>query len=93
MRTTSLRAGPSYTFIRPPVVVRRPSGKMMHERPAATARIMARMECGLAGSTGRASTSERNGRAHQRVAMRVSTANTGRPGRKAPSSSPSRNEA
>ncbi len=90
---SAMTAGPSYTFISEPVVVRRPSGKITHADPPSTARIIARIDSGFAGSTGMASTSARNGRAHHRVAMSVSTAKIGRPGRNAPSSSASRNDA
>ena len=48
---------------------------------------------GFVGSTGIALTSARNGRAHHCVAMSVSTAKIGSPGRNAPSSRPSRNDA
>ena len=71
----------------------RPSGKMTHAEPASTARIIARIDSGLVGSTGIALTSTRNGRAHHCFAMSVSTAKIGSPGRNAPSSRPSRNEA
>ena len=53
---SAMTAGPSYTFINDPVVVMRPSGKMMQAEPASTARIIARMESGFVGSTGSALT-------------------------------------
>ena len=56
---SAITAGPSYTFISEPVVVMRPSGKMMQAEPASTARIIARIESGLVGSTGSAWTSDR----------------------------------
>jgi hypothetical protein len=52
-----------------PVVVMRPSGKMMHADPASTARIMARIDSGFVGSTGSAFTTARNGFAHHFLAM------------------------
>ncbi len=45
--------------------------------------ISDRAASGLVGSTGKVSTSGRNGFTHQRWAMKVSTAKVGRPGRKA----------
>ena len=88
-----MTAGPSYTFISDPVVVIRPSGKMMHDDPRSTARIMVRIDRGLVGSIGSALTNIKNGFAHHFLAMDVSTAKMGSPGRNAPSRSPSRNEA
>ena len=90
---SAMTAGPSYTFINDPVVVMRPSGKMMQAEPASTARIIARMESGFVGSTGSALTNTRNGFAHHCFEISVSTAKIGSPGRNAPSSNPSRNDA
>jgi len=61
--------------------------------PPSTARIIPRIDSGFIGSTARALLTARNGRAHHCRAMTVSTAKIGSPGRKAPSSRPSRNEA
>jgi hypothetical protein len=63
---SAITAGPSYTFISAPVVVIRPSGKMMHADPCSTARIMARIDNGFIGSTGKAWTTDRKGFAHHR---------------------------
>ena len=76
-----------------PVTVMRPSGKMTQCLSFSTSRISARVESGLVGSMGKASIRARKGLTHQRVAMWVSMANMGRPGRKAASSGPSRKEA
>ena len=89
---SAMTAGPSYTFIKDPVVVMRPSGKMTQAEPASTARIIARMESGFVGSTGSALTNARNGFAHHCLEISVSTAKIGSPGRNAPSNNPSRND-
>jgi hypothetical protein len=47
------KAGPSYTFIRLPVVVMRPSGKMTTGRPDSSRRITFFIAIGLVGSTAR----------------------------------------
>ena len=66
---------------------------MTQAEPASTARIIARIDSGLVGSTGNALTTARNGFTHHCFAIWVSTAKIGSPGRNAPSSRPSRNEA
>ena len=70
----------------------RPSGKITSFLFFRTSRTSALVAKGLVGSSVKASISERKGLAHQRRAMWVSTANMGRPGRKAASSGPSRKE-
>jgi len=80
---------PSYTFIRVPVLVMRPSGHTTSLPPSFTARTMALALNGLAGFTGKCRTAARNGRAHQRRAVWTLTANTGLPGRNAATKQPS----
>jgi len=66
---SAIRPAPSYTFIRLPVTVSRPSGKITSESPALTALIRVRVASGLVGSSGTARPKRRNGFTHQRLAM------------------------
>src|SRR5207244_13200965 len=84
--------GPLKNFIKAPVTVIRPSGKMTRCRPAWTARISDFVAMGLVGSMGKESTKERAGRTHQREATSELMAKVGRPGRKHASRMGSRNE-
>ena len=52
---------PSYTFIRLPVTVMRPSGKMTSILPSRTELMIARSENGLSGSRAMVRTNFRNG--------------------------------
>ncbi len=84
--------GPSKIFISAPVTVMRPSGKITSVLPSFTARTIALADIGLVGSTGKARNSLSAGWIHQRFVIAVFTANTGLPGRKTASSSPSSQE-
>ena len=74
---SAISPAPSYTFIRLPVTVMRPSGKMTRLLPALTSWIRARVASGLVGSSGKARPKRRNGFTHQRLAIVWSIANSG----------------
>ena len=80
---------PSYTFIRAPVIVMRPSGNTTSVSPSRTTFTIVLVLNGLAGSTVKNFTAARNGRAHQRFAIWMLTAKVGASGRNAATKAPS----
>ncbi len=65
---SAIRPAPSYTFIRLPVTVMRPSGKITNGSPALTMLTSERIKIGLSGSSGTACANRRKGFTHQRRA-------------------------
>ena len=74
---SAIRPAPSYTFIRLPVTVMRPSGKMTSVSPSRTALMIVRVAIGLSGSSARVRVILRNGLIHQFAAMATSMAKIG----------------
>ena len=74
---SAIRPTPSYTFIRLPVTVMRPSGKITSASPSFTRLISVRIAIGLLGSSAIARVKRRNGFTHHCWEMPTSIANTG----------------
>ena len=86
------KPGPSYTFIKLPVKVMRPSGKITTFSPFSSNLMTFFIAKGLLGSTAKCGVKRKNWRLHQFFSTVVCTTKVARLGKKSPSNKPSKND-